>query len=53
MSDISKCSNKKCTKKEKCYRWTAPVGHWQSYSNFNFTIKNGRIECGSFWEIEK
>lgn len=30
MSDITKCVNKKCPKKEYCERWTAPEGHWQS-----------------------
>jgi hypothetical protein len=35
MADISKCNDVLCPSKEKCLRYTAPAGMWQSYSNFN------------------
>lgn len=36
MPDISKCSNKLCTLKEKCYRFTCkPNEYWQSYAEFS------------------
>jgi len=31
MTDITKCYGDRCDKKEKCRRYTAPAGHWQSY----------------------
>lgn len=36
MTDITKCVNKNCSIKYKCFRFTAPdVSHWQSYADFN------------------
>lgn len=46
MSDICKCKNKKCPKKEYCYRWTAPEGHWQTYAYFN---ADG---CEDYWPVD-
>lgn len=44
--DISKCSNKDCPIKEKCYRWTATPNEFrQAYCEFEF--KDG--ECEYFW----
>lgn len=31
MSDITKCTGIDCPLREKCYRYTAPEGNWQSY----------------------
>lgn len=36
MADITKCANKNCSVKYKCYRFTAlDDSHWQSYADFN------------------
>lgn len=36
MTDITKCANKNCSIKYKCFRFTAPDdSHWQSYADFN------------------
>jgi hypothetical protein len=38
MPDIAKCTNEKCTLKEKCYRWTSkPSEHQQAYHKFECT----------------
>lgn len=35
MVDISKCANKQCSIREKCYRFTAPANpYWQAYTDF-------------------
>lgn len=46
MTDISKCPTG-CDKQETCYRWTAPVGYWQSYADFK-PDENGN--CEGYWE---
>lgn len=36
MADITKCANKNCSIKYKCYRFTAlDDSLWQSYADFN------------------
>jgi len=45
MTDITKCSNEKCERKEGCWRWLAPDDHWQSYAEF----KGGR-DCDGYWK---
>jgi hypothetical protein len=35
MPDISMCSNNKCEKNKKCYRYMAIPSSWQSYANFD------------------
>lgn len=51
MSDISKCENLECPLKENCYRYTAPVGYWQSYADFKFEVlPDGKVTCDSFWD---
>jgi hypothetical protein len=47
MTDISKCLNKDCPLKEKCYRWTAPASYYQSYADFK-PDENG--ECEDFYD---
>lgn len=47
MTDITKCLNDKCPKKECCYRWTASDGMRQSVSMFNPELKE---ECQYFWK---
>ena len=34
MPDIAMCENKKCPKKDKCYRFTAEPSERQSYAKF-------------------
>ena len=45
MADISKCIGKDCPIKEKCYRFTAPTGIWQSWHSYKWTIEEG---CDDF-----
>lgn len=40
------CSGKECPIKESCYRFTAPVGYWQSYFT-EVPYKDG--DCDVFW----
>jgi len=46
MSDIAKCLNKECDKKDECYRFTVkPNEFWQAYGgfeckNYNYFIDN-------------
>ncbi len=50
MSDITKCSGKDCPMKDKCYRFTAKDGFWQSY----FTkVPNKGKKCNQFWDNTK
>lgn len=49
MSDITKCTAKNCQLKDKCYRYTAIDGYWQSYANFNKDKKiKDKKECDDF-----
>jgi len=48
MADITKCTNKNCTLKNECYRFTAPVNEYrQSYFTTNPKQIDG--ECKEFW----
>lgn len=52
MSNISKCENKECPSKEKCYRFTAtPNKHRQSYGRFMY--EEGKDKCEYFWDNKK
>ena len=46
MADITKCRDNKCTRKEKCYRYTAPEGKRQSV--FAYSPREGK-KCEYFW----
>ena len=47
-ADISKCANKKCQLKDKCYRYLCqPDEYRQSYAEF----KGGK-DCDGYWEEE-
>lgn len=41
--DISKCNGIGCDKRERCYRFTAPSSHWQSW------IQPDPKNCIHFW----
>ncbi len=47
MSDIAKCKDFLCPSKEYCYRFTAPVGLYQSYGGFN--REEDADNCDMFW----
>lgn len=51
MSDIAKCADVLCPSKEICYRFTAPVGLYQSYVNTN--REGDAINCDLFWHNGK
>lgn len=53
MADITKCVAKDCPLKDKCYRFTAKDGHWQSYSNYESDLNEDKTECKSFYKISK
>ena len=54
MSDISKCPGNGCPVKEKCYRYTAKAGVWQTwFSKEPFKIsKKGVFKCDMFWGLD-
>lgn len=45
MADITKCE-RGCKNRAKCYRWTAPSGYVQSFSDFQ-PDENGK--CKDFY----
>ena len=47
MADIAKCSDSLCPSKEYCYRFTAPVGMYQTYGGFN--REEDAENCDMFW----
>jgi len=47
MPDISMCLNKKCKKRNTCYRFIAEPDRWQSYGGFN------EKDCEHYIKIEK
>ena len=54
MPDITMCENSSCPLKQGCFRYMAkPSEYRQSYSNFEYTIEDGVVECGYFMEIWK
>ena len=46
MPDITMCPGTNCPHKEKCYRFTAWIGEYQSFF-INSPIKDGK--CDYFW----
>ena len=50
MTDITKCMNKKCKIKERCYRYTAKDDIWQSYAEFSKDkVIKDKKDCEHFW----
>lgn len=49
MADITKCKGIGCPIRDKCYRFTAPEGRWQSYSNFVPSLNETKTECPYFY----
>ena len=49
MADITKCKGIDCPIRDKCYRFTAPDGRWQSYSNFAKYLNETKTECPYFY----
>ncbi len=47
MADIAKCNDCLCPSKNYCYRFTAPVGMYQSYAEFN--RDSDEYNCNDFW----
>jgi hypothetical protein len=47
MSDIAKCNDSLCPSKDYCYRFTATVGLYQYYQNFN--REDDEYNCIKFW----
>lgn len=48
MADISKCNDIHCPSKNKCYRYTAPGGVYQTYAYFN--REYDADNCSFFWD---
>ena len=49
MADITMCDGKGCSKKKKCYRYTAPkTPLWQSF--FVTTPDPSGDKCEYFWD---
>jgi hypothetical protein len=53
LSDITKCNDSECDKKDSCYRWTAPSEELhQSY--FMDSPRNMESdECDLFWKVSE
>ena len=51
--DISKCANKECPLRDKCWRFTAPDSPYrQAYADFEFKVnEKGEVKCDYFWKI--
>jgi len=48
--DITKCSSRECPLRKTCYRFTAlPDYYMQSYSKFEYHLKNGEVKCEFYW----
>ena len=47
MPDITKCNDKECPLKDKCYRWWSEDSYMQSY--FVESPRKGD-ECEHYWE---
>jgi hypothetical protein len=52
MADITKCSGENCYQKDKCYRYIAPDGIWQSWADFRQGILP-KDPCPDFWDINQ
>lgn len=51
MADISKCTGKKCPKKDSCYRFKAVSNpHWQSYLMVPPIDDKGN--CNMYWKMD-
>ena len=48
--DITKCTNKDCPMKDKCFRFVCPASEWQSYFVGDVREKDGA--CEYFWKIK-
>lgn len=51
MSDIAKCNDIHCPSRNKCWRYLAPAGHWQTY-----VVTNREADadnCELFWKVDK
>jgi len=54
MADITLCNNLRCPLADKCKRAQAtPSEHWQSYSAWECTEKDGVILCDGFYPIKE
>ena len=51
MSDIAKCLDSLCPSKDYCYRFTAPVGMFQTYGGFSRDADEDN--CNMFWPNDK
>lgn len=50
MPDISMCTDHGCSLRDKCYRYTATPGMWQTYAGFS---QDEDGNCDYFWDNEK
>ena len=51
MADITCCQGTNCPLKEKCYRFTAPRGRYQSYfTEVPYDLE--KQECEHYWPRE-
>jgi hypothetical protein len=51
MADITMCRGKDCPIKEKCYKFTAPKGVWQSYyTETPGKMEDGKFVCNKYWD---
>lgn len=52
MADLTKCPDKDCPKKEKCYRFTATAD--STYQSFYVEsprkVKGKKSRCNEFWD---
>ena len=48
MTDITKCPGRGCPARERCYRYTAPAGEWQAWSDFDARRAADAERCGAF-----
>jgi hypothetical protein len=53
MPDISKCANQHCPLKNNCRRFLIePSEYRQTYGEFKPYIKDEKIQCEYFWQVE-
>lgn len=55
MADITMCTGEECDRKDRCYRYTAPVNKYrQSYFNYPPIVKKmDGYSCEYFWNNEE
>ena len=51
MSDITKCGDRGCPSRRKCWRYMAPSSGRQSYAEFNRAPEADA--CEEFWPMEQ